>query len=189
MTTNSLRLLGISGSLRKGSFNTAALRAAKELLPDEMNMEIFNIGELPLYNEDLREQGFPPKVQELREKIAAADALLIASPEYNYSIPAPLKNAIDWASRPPQQPFDGKPIGIMGASPGALGSARAQYHLRQSFIFLNGMVLNRPEIMIASAHEKFDADGKLTDEKTRDFIQQMLMSLAAWTNSLKRAAR
>lgn len=189
MTTTSLRILGISGSLRKASLNTAALRAAKELLLEGMSMEIFNIGDLPLFNEDLREKGFPPKVQELREKIASADALLIASPEYNYSIPAPLKNAIDWASRPPQQPFDGKPIGIIGASPGAFGTARAQYHLRQSFIYLNGMVLNRPEVMIASAHEKFDADGKLIDEKTRDIIQQMLIALASWTTSLKLTAR
>jgi len=183
--TGALRFLGISGSLRKNSYNTAALRAAKEMLPQDVTMDTFDLAPIPLYNEDLREQGFPEPVQKLRDSIAAADALLIVTPEYNYSIPGVLKNAIDWASRPPEQPFDGKPIAIMGASPGMLGTARAQYHLRQSFVFLNGMVLNRPEVMIAMANTKFDEHGKLTDEKTRAFIQKLLVSLAGWTRRLQ----
>ncbi len=182
-----LHILGISGSLRKKSFNTSALRAAQELLPPGVSMEIFDLAPIPIYNEDIREQGFPEPVQQLRTKIAESDAVLIVSPEYNYSIPGPLKNALDWASRPPDQPFDGKPIAIMGASPGALGTARCQYHLRQLFVYLNGMVLNRPEVMIASAHTRFDEQGKLIDEPTREHIKKLLTALADWTNDLRRS--
>lgn len=174
-------ILAISGSLRSGSFNTAALRAAVELAPSGMRVELQDIGDLPLYNDDVRAQGFPPPAQRLRERIKAADGLLFSTPEYNYSIPGVLKNAVDWASRPPEQPFDGKPIAIMGASPGAIGTARAQYHLRQCFVFLNGHVLNRPEVMISGAASKFDAAGKLTDQTTRDFLAAMLVAFKAWT--------
>jgi len=180
-----LQILGLSGSLRKKSYNTAALRAARQFLPDGMAMEIFDLAPIPIYNEDVREQGFPEPVQALRNRIAAADAMLIVSPEYNYSIPGPLKNAIDWVSRPPNQPFDGKPIAIMGATPGGIGTARAQYHLRQVFVYLNGMVLNRPEVMIASAHAKFDEQGNLTDGATGEHIQKMLIALADWTHRLR----
>jgi chromate reductase len=180
-----LHILGISGSLRKNSYNTAALRAASELLPEGVTMEIFDLSSIPIYNDDVREQGYPAAVQTFRDKIAAADAVLIATPEYNYSVPGMLKNAIDWASRPPAQPFDGKPVGIMGASPGVLGTARAQYHLRQSFVFMNGMVLNRPEVMIGGAATKFDGSGKLTDATTRDFLQKFLVALAAWSQRMK----
>jgi chromate reductase, NAD(P)H dehydrogenase (quinone) len=185
--TQSIRVLGISGSLRQGSFNTAALRAARELAPAGMEVEIYEgLRDIPPYNDDVRQgQGYPPPVESLRARIKAADALLIATPEYNYSVPGVLKNAIDWASRPPEQPFDGKPIAIMGASPGALGSARAQYHLRQMFVFLNGMLLNRPEVMIAQAGTRFDAEGRLTDEKTREFIQALLVALKVWTERLR----
>jgi chromate reductase, NAD(P)H dehydrogenase (quinone) len=176
-----VRILGISGSLRRGSFNAAALRAAQELAPHGMTLETFDIAQIPLYNEDIRQQGFPPPVGELRRRITQADGLLIVTPEYNYSIPGVLKNAIDWASRPPDQPFDGKPIAIMGASPSALGTARAQYHLRQCFIFLNAHVLNRPEVMITQAATKFDAEGKLTDQPTQDFIAALLSAFKAWT--------
>ncbi|MDE2582525.1 MAG: NAD(P)H-dependent oxidoreductase [Rhodospirillales bacterium] len=176
-----VKILGISGSLRAGSVNSAALRAAVELAPDGLRIEIAEIGDLPLYNDDVRAQGFPQAVQRLRAQIKAADGLLFATPEYNYSIPGVLKNAIDWASRPPEQPFDGKPIAIMGASPGALGTARAQYHLRQCFVFLNGHILNRPEVMISGAGGKFDAAGKLTDQATRDFLAGMLVAFKAWT--------
>lgn len=174
-------ILGIAGSLRRGSFNKAALRTAQELAPDGMRIELFDIAEIPPYNEDVKQQGFPPPVQALRDAIREADGLLFATPEYNYSISGVLKNAIDWVSRPPEQPFDGKPIGIMGASPSALGTARAQYHLRQCFIFLNAHVMNRPEVMINAAHAKFDAEGRLTDQPTRDFIATMLVALKAWT--------
>jgi chromate reductase len=186
--TRSTRVLGISGSLRRGSFNTAALRAARELAPAGMEIEIYEgLREIPPYDDDVRQgQGYPAPAEDLRARIKAADALLIATPEYNYSVPGVLKNAIDWASRPPEQPFDGKPIAIMGASPGPLGSARAQYHLRQMFVFLNGMVLNRPEVMIAQANTRFDAEGRLTDEKTREFVQALLVALKDWTERLRR---
>jgi len=160
-----VRILGISGSLRRGSFNAATLRAAQELAPAGMTIERFDIAPIPLYNEDVRQQGFPPPVEDLRARIKAADGLLIVTPEYNYSIPGVLKNAIDWASRPPEQPFDGKPIGIMGAAASALGTARAQYHLRQCFVFLNALVMNRPEVMIPLAQNKFDAKGLSLDNR------------------------
>src|SRR6476661_6484015 len=141
----SLTVLGISGSLRKASYNTAALRTAQALAPAGMTIETFDLSPLPLYNEDVKAVGFPPVVQELRARIKAADALLFACPEYNYSMSGVLKNAIDWASRPPDQPFDDKPVAILGANPSALGTGRAQYHLRQMLIFLNALPVNRPE--------------------------------------------
>lgn len=181
-----LRILGIAGSLRQGSYNRAALRAAQKLAPAGTTVEIFErLREIPLYDEDVKQQGFPPAVQELRERVRAADALLLATPEYNYSVPGVLKNAIDWVSRPPDQPFADKPIAVMGASPGMLGTARAQYHLRQCFIFLDGKVLNRPEVMIGQAPSKFDAAGELTDEATAKAIAGLLTALAAWTQRLR----
>jgi chromate reductase len=181
-----VKILGISGSLRKASYNTAALRAAAELAPSGVTFETFDIAPIPHYNEDVRAQGFPPPVEDFRARIKAADALLIVTPEYNYSVPGVLKNAIDWASRPPDQPFDGKPIALMGASIGAFGSARAQYHLRQSFVFLNGLILNRPEVMISAAATRFDAQGKLIDEKSRELITALLTALRDWTLRLRR---
>jgi len=183
-TNDTLHILGISGSLRTGSYNTAALRTAQSLAPKGMIIDIFDIAPIPLYNEDIREQGFPPSVDDFRNRIKQADALLFVTPEYNYSIPGVLKNAIDWASRPPEQPFDGKPIAIMGASPSMLGTARCQYQLRQCFIFLNGYILNRPEVMIANAPSKFDQNGQLTDEKTKDLMRLQLDELALWTKRL-----
>jgi chromate reductase, NAD(P)H dehydrogenase (quinone) len=176
---STLRLLGISGSLRKKSYNTAALHVAMSLAPEHVVFDSFDLGSLPLYNDDVRVEGYPPPVARFRELIAAADGVLIVTPEYNYSVSGVLKNAIDWASRPPEQPFDGKPIAIMSASTGMLGGARAQYHLRQTFVFLNGMVLNRPEVMIASANKRFDDDGKLNDEPTRDIIGKLVAALTA----------
>ena len=175
--SNSIHILGISGSLRKASYNTAALRAAQELVPAGVTLEIFDLTPIPLYNEDIREKGLPPAVEDFRKQIKTADGLLIVTPEYNYSVPGVLKNAIDWASRPPDQPFDGKPIAILGASPSFLGTARAQYHLRQCFIYLNGLILNRPEIMIASAPSKFNDQARLTDQKTRELIKELLSQL------------
>jgi chromate reductase len=183
----SIKVLGVSGSLRQGSYNSAALRAAQELAPAGMTIEIFDLSPFPLYNEDVKQKGFPPVVQDFRARIKAADALLLATPEYNYSVSGVLKNAIDWASRPPEQPFDGKPIAIMGASPGMLGAARAQYHLRQMFVPLNGLVLNRPEVMINQAPSKFDAQGRLTDAKTREFIGALLESLARAVRQIQQA--
>ena len=180
-----IKILSMSGSLRKGSYNTAALRVAQKLVPAGASMETFDIAPIPLYNEDVKAAGFPAPVQDLRNKIAAADALLIVTPEYNYSIPGVLKNTIDWASRPPNQPFNEKPIAIMGASPGMLGSARAQYHLRQCFVFLNGLVINKPEVMISAANTKFDEAGELTDEATRKIIGELLVSLVNCVKRLK----
>ena len=179
-----VKVLGMCGSLRKSSFNRAALRAAAELLPDGMTLTVADIAAIPLYNEDVRQAGFPPPVQSLREAIAAADALLFATPEYNYSMPGVLKNAIDWASRPPDQPFNGKPVAIMGATAGLWGTSRAQYHLRQSCVFLNMLPINKPEVLIAQAANKFDAEGRLTDQSTRDLIAQLLVALRDWARRL-----
>ncbi len=175
-----MHFLGISGSLRRQSLNTAALRACTQLLPPGVTMALADISAIPLYNEEIREQGLPAAVQTLREQILKADAILIATPEYNYSIPGVLKNAIDWASRPPSQPFEGKPIALISASPGGFGGARAQYHLRQVFIYLNGLMLNRPEAMISAAHTKFDAQGNLTDSAAADQLKALLAALADW---------
>ena len=182
----SVKVLGIAGSLRKGSYNKLALRAAMELKPADMEIESFDIAAIPLYDDDVRERGFPTAVAEFREKIRAADALLIVTPEYNYSMPGVLKNAIDWASRTPSQPFDEKPVAIMGASIGRLGTARAQYHLRQTAVFLNMHLINRPEVMISGAAGVFDASGRLTDEGTRKLIAELLVNLADWAARIKR---
>jgi chromate reductase len=183
-----MKVVGISGSLRKGSFNTAALRAAQGLAPEGMTIEIAEIGDLPLYNDDLRAAGYPPSAERFRAQLASADAVLFVTPEYNYSVSGVLKNAIDWGSRPPNQPFEGKPIAMMGASGGLLGTARAQYHLRQMMVFLDAFPLNKPEVMIGQAGKKFDESGKLTDEPTREFIRKLLESLRDWTNRLKKGA-
>jgi chromate reductase len=182
---NQLRVFAFCGSLRKGSFNRMALRATEELAPEGTSFDIADIGQIPPYNEDVRHLGFPPSIEDMRERIRAADAILFVTPEYNYSVPGVLKNAIDWASRPPEQPFNGKPCAIMGASTSMLGSARAQYHLRQSCIYLNMFPLNQPEVMIAAADKKFDADGRLTDEATRKFISRLMHALAEWTRRLR----
>jgi chromate reductase len=182
----SVHVLGVSGSLRKASFNSAALRAASGLLLPDMTLEIYNdIGKFPLYNDDVRALVFPKIVEEFGRRIAAADALLIVTPEYNYSVPGVLKNAIDWASRLPEQPFNKKPVAIMGASMGLLGTVRAQLHLRHICVFLNMLPLNKPEVFIAKAQEKFDAQGTLTDEPTREHIRKLLASLDEWTRLLK----
>ena len=182
-----LKVLGVCGSLRRGSYNRMALTAACGLVPAGMTLDIYDgLAEIPPYNDDVREKGYPANVQALRDRIAASDAVLFATPEYNYSLPGVLKNAIDWASRPPSQPFDGKPVAIMGASMGLFGTARAQYHLRQVCVFVNAYPVNRPEVMIAQAQNKFDKDGRLTDEPTRKFIADLMQSLADWTQRLKR---
>ena len=182
---SAIHIVGISGSLRERSYNSAALKAAGELLPEGVTLERVGIGDLPLYNDDLRLQGYPPSVQHLRERLAAADGVLLVTPEYNYSVPGVLKNAIDWASRPPDQPFNGKPVAIMGASPGMLGSARAQYHLRQMLVFLNAYALNRPEVMIAQAASKFDDAGTLIDAPTREFLKTFLAAFADWIRRMR----
>jgi chromate reductase, NAD(P)H dehydrogenase (quinone) len=183
-----MKIVGMSGSLRKGSFNSAALRAAQTLAPAGATIEIAEIGDLPLYNDDLRAAGYPPSAERFRAQLASSDAILFVTPEYNYSVSGVLKNAIDWGSRPPNQPFEGKPIAMMGASGGLLGTARAQYHLRQMMVFLDAFPLNKPEVMIGQAGKKFDESGKLIDEPTREFIRKLLESLRDWTNRLKKGA-
>lgn len=180
-----IHVLGISGSLRKGSYNTALLAAASELLPEGMTLEKFDLSSIPLYNEDVRALGYPKPVLELRDRIAASDALLIATPEYNYSIPGVLKNAIDWASRPPDPPLNGKPVAIMGASTGNFGTVRAQMHLRQVCVYCNMFPVNRPEVLVMRAREKFDAGGRLADEDARGFLRDLLVALADWTRRLR----
>lgn len=166
--SDDIKVLGISGSLRSGSYNSAALQEAIGLVPPGMSIELADISGIPLYNEDVYALGFPPAVERFREQIRAADALLFATPEYNYSMAGVLKNAIDWASRPPEQPFSGKPAAILGASAGRFGTARAQYHLRQTLVFLDVHPLNKPEVMISSAQNAFDAQGRLLDDKARE---------------------
>ena len=179
-------ILGICGSLRKGSYNMAALRTAIALKPAGMSVTVADISQLPLYDEDVRAQGFPPPVETLRHQIAAADALLFACPEYNYSMTGVLKNAIDWASRPPDQPFAGKPCAIIGAAAGMAGSARAQYDLRRSCVFLDMHPLNKPEVLIGQAQTKFDGEGRFTDEVGRGLISDLLVALERWTRQIGR---
>jgi len=181
-----ISILGFAGSLRKGSYNKSLLRAALEMVSSEVELEIFDLEGIPPFNQDLENQP-PEKVKEFKAKIRAADAILIVTPEYNYSMPGALKNAIDNASRPyGDNPFNGKPVAIMGASIGMLGTARAQYHLRQSLVFLNMYPLNQPEVMVPLAHEKIDQNGRLTDQKTRGKIKELLEALVLWTRKLKR---
>ncbi len=179
------KILGFAGSLRKGSYNKALLRAALELAPEGIDIEIFDLEGMPFFNQDLENQP-AEKLREFKAKIRAADAILIATPEYNYSIPGVLKNAIDCASRPyGDNAFEHKTIALMGASPGMIGTARAQYHLRQCFVFLNCFVLNQPEIMVSFAAEKIDKDGRIPDPKTRALIKHQIENLVALSRKLK----
>lgn len=179
-----IKILTFAGSLRKGSYNKALVRAAVEVAPENVTMEVFDLEGIPPFNQDL-ENTPPQKVIEFKEKIRSADALLIATPEYDYSVPGVLKNAIDWASRPLQEtPLKGKSVAIMSASIGKLGGARAQYHLRQSFVLLNMHPVNQPEVMLASAAENVDANGRLTNEQTRTLIRQLIEALVTWNNRL-----
>ena len=180
-----LTILAFAGSLRKMSYNRALLRAAFESAPEDLKMEIFELDGIPSYNQDI-ESPLPEKVKEFKEKIKKADAILIVTPEYNYSMPGVLKNAIDWGSRPyGDNSFEDKPVAIMSASTGMLGGARAQYHLRQSLVFLNMHPVNRPEVFVTLAAQKFDANGKLSDLKTKELITQLFINLANWTRKLK----
>jgi chromate reductase, NAD(P)H dehydrogenase (quinone) len=181
-----VRILGIAGSLRRESYNRAALREATKLLPEDATLDIFELDGIPGFNQD-EEQNPPAKVVELKRRVRESDAILIVTPEYNYSVPGVLKNAIDWASRPyGDSAWDGKPVAIMGASIGATGTARAQYHLRQSFVFLNMHSINQPEVMIGNASQRFDAGGNLIDESTKNHIRQLLKNLVDWTLGLER---
>ena len=182
---NPIRILGIAGSLRRDSYNRSALRAAAQLAPEGVKVDIFELDGVPGFNQD-DEQNPPAAVIDLKRRIREADAILIVTPEYNYSIPGVLKNAIDWASRPyGDSAWDGKPVAIMGASIGNIATARAQYHLRQIFVFLNMHAINQPEVMIGNAAERFDAEGNLTDETTKQYIRRLLDALAEWTERIR----
>jgi chromate reductase, NAD(P)H dehydrogenase (quinone) len=188
LSTNTGRLVvcGIAGSLRRGSYNRALLRAAQELAPSDIDIRVFDrMAEIPPFNQDAEAEGDPEPVQALKRAIGEADALLIATPEYNHGVPGLLKNAIDWASRPARDSvLSGKPAAILGASPGITGTARAQSQLRQAFVFTNTPTLPQPEILVYRAQEKFGAEGRLTDEKTREFVGKLLHELADWTRRL-----
>jgi chromate reductase, NAD(P)H dehydrogenase (quinone) len=180
-----LTILGISGSGRKRSYNTALLEAAKQLVPQNATLEIIDVSRLPLYNQDL-EHDMPEVVKELKKKIRGADAILIATPEHNYSITAVLKNAIEWGNRPTRDAsWNGKPAAIISASTGLRGGVRAQLHLRQIMIDLNMYPINRPLLLVANAKDKFNEDLKLTDEETRQTLRDVLSSLGEWTRRLQ----
>ena len=184
-----MTILGIAGSLRRASYNRAALRAAERLVPEGARLDIFDLAGSPPFNQD-EEANPPARVVELKRSIRAADAILLVTPEYNYSIPGVLKNAIDWASRPyGDNSWEGKPAARMGASAGNLGTARAQYHLRQVFVFLNMHAVNRPEVMISNAAERFDEQGNLKDENTAKHIRNLLETLVEWARQLERGKR
>ncbi len=180
-----LKILAFAGSLRKGSYNKALIRCAVKVAPQNLAIEVFDLEGIPPYNADL-EKTPPQRVVEFKEKIRGADALLMATPEYNYSISGVLKNALDWASRPKEDtPLMGKPVAIMSASTGVLGGARAQYHLRQCFVFLDMHPVNDPQVMLAHADKNVGADGEINNEQTQKLVRQLLEALAAWVIRLE----
>jgi chromate reductase len=186
MSADALNVVGIAGSLRRGSFNRALLRAAQDLTPDDLSITIFDLHDVPLYDRDVETQGDPASVTALETAIREADAVLIATPEYQHSLPGVLKNALDWASRPPSDPpLRHKPEAIMGATPGRYGTARAQVDVRKVLAFNAAIVLQRPEAMVANACEAFDDDGRLVDEGAIRFLGEMLENLAAWTRHVR----
>ena len=184
-----LHVASFAGSLREGSYNRALLRNARVLAPDDMSLDILDIHEIPLYNADVEAEGDPPAVTSFREAVRAADGLLIATPEYNHGVPGVTKNVIDWASRPPRSsPLDEKPVALLGASPGMTGTARGQSQLRQAFEFTNSFCMPQPEVLVARAHEKFDDDGTLIHERTREHLQKFLSAFTAWIRRVEPVA-
>jgi chromate reductase len=187
MAEGEIRIVGFAGSLREQSYNRALLRAATELLPPGMSIEIHDLREVPLYNGDVEAAGDPPGVAALKAAVRAADGVLMATPEYNHGVPGVMKNTIDWLSRPPQGAVLGKkPVGLIGASPGATGSARGQSQLRQAFEFTNSYCMPQPEYLLFRAHEKIDAEGRLTDEASRAFLGKYLVAFADWVRLFAR---
>jgi chromate reductase, NAD(P)H dehydrogenase (quinone) len=187
-TDRPLTFLGIAGSLRRASYNRGLIRAAIDLSPAGSRVISFDLADVPMFNADVEAEGDPTPVVDLKRAIAAADALLIATPEYNHCVPGVLKNAIDWASRPPRRSvLTGKPVAIMGASTGRGGTARAQAHLRDGLAYTNGFVLPLPEVLVDLASDKFDEEGNLTDAATHEDVRDLLVSLGAWTRRLQLA--
>ncbi len=182
--TQTLDIVGLSGSLRRASYNSALLRAAAALAPEGLTIDIVDWSDLPVYNGDLETNGLPAPAEALRGRIRRADGLLIATPEYNYGVPGPLKNAIDWVSRPPDHPFAGKPLGIMGGG-GGFGTARGQLQVRQTMAALNCSTMNKPEVYVSNIWDKFDDAGQLTDDALRTALTGFLTAFAAWCRRLK----
>lgn len=177
MENKVIKILGFTGSLRRNSYNKAALRAAQMLLPENTQLNIVDLADIPFFNEDIEDQGMPASVANFRRELSEADAILISTPEYNFSIPPVLKNALDWASRGDILPLYGKPLAIMSASPSRLGGARVQYHLRQVCVSLNLIPVSKPEVFIDNANTKFDESGNLIDDKTKKSIEKLLKAL------------
>ena len=189
MTEAPLRFAVLLGSLRRGSYNAAIARALPALAPPEVKLEpLGSIGDFPIYDGDVEAQGLPAAAVAMGAAIRAADGAIVVTPEYNYSIPGGLKNAIDWLSRLKPQPFVDKPVALASASPGMLGGARAQYHLRQTFVMLEARVFNKPEVFVGLAHTKINADGELTDAPTREVIGKQLAGFAAFVRACRRSA-
>jgi len=180
-----MRIVGICGSLREKSYNMYALRTAGGLMPEGMSLEIASIADIPLFNQDVCDKGFPPPVAAFRERIARADGLLFACPEYNFSVSGVLKNAIDWASRPPAQPFQKKPVAMFSAT-GLKGGVSAQYDLRKILAQLDAFLLVRPEVFIGMEASKFDASGTLTDATTRKFMTDQMLAFRDWIARVKK---
>ncbi|MBE9607724.1 NAD(P)H-dependent oxidoreductase [Acetobacteraceae bacterium H6797] len=178
--TKNLSFVVLLGSLRKGSFHAAVAKALPGLAPAGVTIEqLGSVGDFPHYDADLQAEGFPAPVTAMAEAIRKASGVIIVTPEYNYSIPGSLKNALDWLSRLPEQPFAGKPVSIMTGSPGPIAGARAQYHLRQILVFLDALAFNKPEVMIGQMNGKLDvAAGAITDEATRKFVATHLEAFA-----------
>jgi chromate reductase len=183
------RIVAFAGSLRRGSFNRALVRAAQELTPEGMTIEPIEIGGLPFYHAEVEAEGDPPAVVAFKTALRQADGVLIATPEYNDGIPGVLTNAIDWGSRlPGRSPLIGKPVALMGASPGQIGTARAQLHLRQLLGHVQARILPPPELLVGRAHERFDAALRLTDEGTRRVLADLLARFSRWIGRERAAA-
>ena len=181
-----IHVLGFAGSLRKASYNRALLRAAQKLAPAGMTIVAHDLIDVPLYNGDVEAAGDPPGVVAFKDAIRVADGVLMVTPEYNHGVPGVMKNAVDWASRPPRDAvLSGKPVGLIGASPGQIGTARGQSQLRQAFEFTNSYCMPQPEVLVYRAHEKFDPEGNLTDAKTAEFLGKYLEAFKAWVLRFK----
>lgn len=184
--TENLDIVGLCGSLRTRSLNRMVLKLAGELMPGDMGLDAVEIRDIPLFDGDIIAEGFPASVALLRERIRRADGVLLATPEYNFSIPGVLKNTLDWISRGEDQPFALKPVAILSASPGPLGGARVQYDLRKVMLFMNAQVLAKPEVFIGGAAAKFGAGGECTDDTTRKFVGHQMAAFQQWIHAVKR---
>jgi chromate reductase len=184
--SDAIKVLGFAGSLRRSSFNRSLLNAARQQAPEGMSIEVFDLAVVPLYNGDVEAAGDPEGVVAFKQAIRDADAVLMVTPEYNHGVTGVMKNAVDWASRPPQSaPLGHKPVGVIGASPGMTGSARGQSQLRQAFEFTNSYCMPQPELLVFRAHEKFDADGRLIDETTSAYLRRYLEAFLEWTRRFR----